>query len=91
MHRKPFSNEALKELCRATGLNQTKFAARIGVPHRTLVLIMAGQRRLTGPMAELIFLHTGGFLRAYSATLISRSPPPGSHTPPTFSKTGTGR
>ena len=59
MPHKPFPNEALQALSRATGLSQTEFAARIGVLHRTLVLIMAGPRRLTEPMAKLIFLHTG--------------------------------
>ena len=83
---KPF-----KELCRATGLNQTKFADRIGVPHRTLVLIMAGQRRLMEPMAELIFLHTGALPQSLFGDFDKPLATTGSHTPPTISKTGTRR
>jgi hypothetical protein len=52
-------NDALKALCKATGLTQRQFASRIGIPYRTLVMLMVGQRRLTKDKAELMMVHTG--------------------------------
>lgn len=52
-------NKSLKALCRMTGLKQHEFAKRLGIPYRTLVAVMAGQRKLTRDKAELLMIRTG--------------------------------